>query len=91
MQHYTPNFKQISQAVHEICDPEIATFSSHFSSLRYFIRTTLSFPRKTFLWIDLYEIWHTYKAFVAIHSLKVEDVYAESKGLMDAHAEINRL
>ena len=67
MQPYMPNLKNISPVVYEICVHENCPFSSHFSSCsHHFTKVTLSQPKTTFSWIDLFQIWLTYKTLCGL-------------------------
>ena len=61
---------------------------SHFLLICFssycFTNITLSQPKTLFLYIDVFQIWHTYKEICGLHvSLNIGDVYTESKGVMD--------
>ena len=68
MQPYIPILKEIGPVVREIYVPEncpiFFTFSS--SSSHRFTKVTLSQPKTPFPWIDIFQIWHTYKALCSL-------------------------
>ena len=76
------SLKKIGPVVHDICVPKNCPISfTFFFFFAPFYKSNFE-PTKD-MWINVFQIWHSYTALRDLFTLKFGDVSAESKRIMD--------